>query len=393
MSSSDTFTWFEGMGRGPVAGRVLFLIFVLVFAIYAAYFYLRGASYQQWKLATYLPLLMSFGWWAASVSIMRATIKSRTVAALATPLLCALLVIGNLLSYALREPPMTTFSASYANLRALDMMGTWTDLYVRMSSYAATFFPVYFIRHKTLHLLSDSYYPKEQFDLASVSPTRPLFVEGEECKPETPWTTTVVGVGCLYRQLPTIEFGSNYQFSTQLPISIEAEGLSHSGGVGALERWRQGRVPIVRFKRGSFESAERVREFSNPSVPGARGAQRVSITRGEWRAEEVIDQPRTISVPYVRDDWKAGRQAMTITMDLPDAVAPNAIEPTSADMRKLAIGFTAIGVTSTPLGSVIRGDGQSRYVHLDHRRTCGRRPLDRCRRTGSPRSWAEGGLV
>ena len=45
------------------------------------------------------------------------------------------------------------------------------------------------------------------------------------------------------------------------------------------------------------------------------GAQRVSITRGEWRAEEVIDQPRTISVPYVRDNWKgADLQAMTITM-------------------------------------------------------------------------------
>lgn len=338
----------RGMGRGPVVGRVLFLISILVFAIYASYFYLRGASYQQWKLATYLPLLMSFGWWAASVSIMRAPIKSRTVAALATPLLCALLVIGNFLSYALREPPMTTFSASYANLRALDMMGTWSDLYVRMSSYEATFFPVYFIRHKTLHLLSDSYYSKEQFDLASISPTRPLFVEGEECKPETPWTTTVVGVGCLYRELPTIEFGSNYQLSKKLPMSIEAEGLSHQEAWG---RWSDGDKVTFRLFASSADLSKAPSGFVNFQIHPymGRGAQRVSIARGEWRAEEVIGQPRTISVPYVRDDWKgADLQSMTITMALPDAVAPNAIEPTSGDMRKLAIGFAAIGVASTP---------------------------------------------
>jgi hypothetical protein len=304
-------------------------------------------------MATYLPLLLSFTWWAACVSIMRATMKSKTLAALATPSLCALLVIGNLLSYALREPPMTTFPASYANLRALDVMGTWTDLYVRMSSYAATFFPVYFIRHKTLHLLSDSYYPKEQFDLASVSPARPLFVEGEECKPDTPWTTTVVGVGSLYRHHPTIDFGSNYPLSRQLPISIEAEGLSYQEWWG---RWNDGDKVAFRLIASSADLSKAPSGFVNFQIqpyPGRNGTQRVSITQGEWHAEEVIDQRRTISVPYLKDDWKgAAVQAMTITMDLPDAVY------TSGDGRKLAIAFVAIGVTSTPLGSVIGGDRQ-----------------------------------
>ena len=152
----------RGIGRASVPGSALFLIASFSFAIYAAYFYVTGASYQQWKLASYLPLLVSFAWWAPWVRATRAIAKSKMVIGLATPLLCVVLVIGNLINYSLRESPMRTFSASYANLRALDMMGTWTDLYVRMSSYASTFFPVYFVRHKTLHLLSESYYPSEK---------------------------------------------------------------------------------------------------------------------------------------------------------------------------------------------------------------------------------------
>lgn len=349
----------RGIGRTSVTGGVLFLLAGFSFAIYAAYFYLTGTSYQQWKLATYLPLLMSFAWWAPWIRVIRTKVKSKMVVALATQLLCALLIIGNLLSYALRELPMRTFSASYANLRALDMMGAWTELYVRMSSYASTFFPVYFVRHKTLHLLSESYYPREQIALANVSPTQPLFVEGDACTSETAGSTTVVGVGCLYLHPSTMEFGTAYQFSRQLPIGIEAEGLSHRESWG---RWSDGYKVAFRLFASNADLSKEPRGFVNFDIHpyvGRHAVQRVLITWGERRTEEVIDRGRTMSVPYSREDWKGESiQAMTITMDLPDAIAPNAIDPNSGDLRKLAIGFAAIVVTNKPLGNVIGGNAQ-----------------------------------
>ena len=346
----------RGADRGPVAGRVLFLIAVLVFAVYSAYFCLTGASYQQWKLATYLPLLMSFAWWGACFTTMRATIKSERVFAMATLSLCACVVVGNLLNYAIRQPPMRTFSASYANLRALDVTGNGADLYVRMSSFAGTFFPVYFVRHRTLHLLSDSYYPKENLDLANVSPAWPLLVEGKECKPETAWTTTVVGVGCLHRQPPTLEFGLDYRLSEPLPVAIEAEGLSVQEVLG---RWSDGDRVAFRLSASRADLSNAPVGFVNfqfHPYAGRRGSQRVALTWGGRHAEEVVDQLRTFSLPYVRDDWNgADVQAMTITMDLPDATSPNSVDPGLHDARKLAIKFITMGVTSVPLGSVIRG--------------------------------------
>jgi hypothetical protein len=343
-------------GRRPVAGTMLFFIAAIASALYATYFYVSGASYQQWKFATYLPLLMSFAWWAACMSIMRAMLKSKRLADLATHSLCAILVIGNLLNYALREPPMRTFSDAYANLRALNRVGSGTELYVNMASFATTFFPVYFIRDKTLHLLSDSYYPKEQFDLANVSPLRPLFVEGAECKPDAPWSTTVVGVGCLYRQFPTIEFGSNYLLSEQWPMGIVGEGLSLQEKWG---RWSDGDKVVLRLFASSADLSKAPSGFVNFRIHryiGRGGFQRVAIRWGERNAEEVLDQPRTISLPYVRTDWKgSGPEVMTITMDLPDAISPRAVDPTSADTRKLAIGFTVVSVTSVPAGTVIGG--------------------------------------
>jgi hypothetical protein len=347
----------RGMGRGPVAGSVLFLIAVLSFAIYIAYFYLVGPSYQQWKLATYLPLMMSFAWWAACVSTTRAMMKSQWLADLATISLCALLVVGNFVHYALREPPMRTLSASYANLQALDVTGFGTELYISMTGWGATFLPVYFVRNKTLHLLSDSYYPKEKLDRASVSPTRPLFVEGADCTPETAWTTTVVGVGCLYRQPPTVEFGFNYRLSSPLPITIEAEGLSVQESWG---RWSDGNKVGFRLFASRTDLSKAPVGFVNFTMhPFARlgGSQQVAITWGDWHTEEVIDQPRTISLPYVRDDWKGAElPTMTVWMDLPGAVSPRDLDASSKDTRRLAIGFTAIGVSSAALGTIIRGD-------------------------------------
>ena len=358
----------RGMGRGPVAGRVLFLISVLAFAGYFAYFYLTGASYQQWKLATYLPLLMSFAWWAACSSIMRATMKSERTVAVATQLLCAVVVVGNLFVYAVREPPIRTFPASYANLRALDMMGGGIDLYVRMSGFGATFLPVYYIRHKTLHLLtddhyptgqllSDSYYPTEHFDLASVSLARPLFVEGKECKPGTPSTTTVLGVGCLYRQPPTVDFGVDYLLSAPLPITIEAEGLSFREAWG---RWSESEKVAFRVFASPADLSNAPNGFVNFQIHphmALRGSQRMEITWGDRRASEVIDHAQTISVPYTRGDWKgADLKSMTITMNLPDAISPTAVDPAAVDGRKLAIGFAAMSVTSAPVGTVIRVD-------------------------------------
>ena len=98
----------RGMGRGPVAGRVLFLIAVLAFAIYAAIFLPQGRIVSTMEAGDVLAtLLLSFACWAACVSIMRATMKSKTLADLDDAHCCARSwFIGNLLSYALREPPM-----------------------------------------------------------------------------------------------------------------------------------------------------------------------------------------------------------------------------------------------------------------------------------------------
>ena len=76
--------------------------------------------------------------------------------------------------YAVDSQPLH-FSAAYRNLSALEQLGGFSELFVEMKSFPATFFPVYYVRTKLLHLISPSYYTREKLDYGKISPRSPLF--------------------------------------------------------------------------------------------------------------------------------------------------------------------------------------------------------------------------
>jgi hypothetical protein len=348
--------------RAATTAQTFYLLAALSSLIYFTYYFLVGPSYQQWKLAAYLPLTLSFAIMAAALKIVlpasarpAARTRARQLSvALIICTACVSLILANMVIHYVKETPPQQFSANYANLKTLETLTGVQSIFINMDSFSATFFPVYFIRNKLLHLISPSYYSQEALNPGDVSPQTPLFFEGRSCEPDQ-YHSPVPGVGCLFFQDPTLRPNHSYQFNQRSPEIAEPPGL---GGREPWGRWSNSKTVIITLYANDEDLYKLPNGFINidlsPFLPGGMKAQSVSLRWGKDRNGHLTLYERSwISLPISEQDWASGDvRKLSIEFDLPDAISPKEVDATTTDTRALAIGFIAISWTPQLMGRV-----------------------------------------
>jgi hypothetical protein len=329
--------------------------------LYCLAYFVLGQSYQQWKLASYLPLPLSFVLFAAAARmgtvVFEARAVSRLIAVSLPAALAAVFVGGNLRVHASDEPPLRRFPASFANLAQIDDLKTFQSMYVEMDSFVVTFMPVYFIRHKELHLISESYYPREPLVLDRVSRSWPYFTQNFDCGGVGHSNTkTIEGVGCLLFEPPGPQLDVSYPFSREYMFVTTKEGFVDPEPWG---RWVIGHLAAFELEA----DAQRVplgqplylNLLIRPYVPPKASGQHLLFSWGDARRGEIeLARQEWVSVPLQKDDWKGTRVRTTpIRIDVPGATAPASVE-NSPERRELGIAFIDLTLSEAARGQIVR---------------------------------------
>lgn len=333
---------------------------------YVAYFLLLGPSYQQWKFASYGTLPLTFVTFAAGLRLCQ--LSQTSVRLLGTPArrlaarvagwgAVAAMVGGNLIVHAYVEPPFRRWDAGLANLASIDGLPGFQELDVEMEEGGATMLAPYFIRDKTLHLVSLSYYPKAPLEPERITSRRPYLLQDFGCEGVGHGDTLAIsGVGCLIQAPPSVMLGVSCPFSrTFLPVTISGLGPREPWG-----RWNVHRDVQIVFtadvtRMPADQDAVLALLLAPADLPGGRG-QRLHLSWGDGRgAATRLTGREWISLPVQRRDWAGGPRLLTleVTIALPDAEPVNAVDPASTETRPLAVRFEDAVFSATPLGRVV----------------------------------------
>jgi hypothetical protein len=337
-----------------------------MFGAYAVYFVKLGPSYQQWKFASYFTLPWSFVVFAAAVRAWRGSAPEAGVASssrgrhlpgLAGGAAAAALVAANLLMHGGLEPQLRQWPGSLRNMAAIDALPGFRELDVDFDNHGATMLAAYFIRQKTVHMASVSYYPGAYVAPERISRERPYLKGDFGCEGVGhDDTMTIDGVGCLLFAPPTVVFDTPFPFGrTYLPVTLK--GLDRREDWG---RWnRQGDVEVT-FSADTGRMAVDRDAFLNLQLaprlrPGLAGQRLVLAWGGDRRAETLLAERAWISLPVRREDWRGGSRlvGLTLRVTLPDA-GP---EAGAADGRPRAVQFEDASFTFVPRGRVVASAG------------------------------------
>lgn len=336
-------------------GGTFYVLSSLSFIGYFVYYFLIGPSYQQWKLASYLPLFISFSFISAIASIVVANANEIKAQKLKIYVLgaCAILVAANMAVHIMRDPPLERFSSKYANLKALDLIEP-KEIFVKMSNFSSTFFPIYYNKNKILHFITPSYFPLEFLKFHDISPIKPLFVEGDPCELGGD-NISIKDVGCLYVAPPSMRNDRRYLFSKEIPGLISSKGLS---AVESWGRWSDTNIVELNFlieKKFLSENVSYINIEVQPFIFKSSSSQGLSVTlNGRNSFIGVVTQPVWISLPFDLD-FLTGfeKRELILKFNLPDAIAPHDYDINIGETRKLGLGFVAISLTNKPQGAVL----------------------------------------
>jgi hypothetical protein len=352
--------------RTTTLERVWVAIGVGSFFFYWIFYLVVGRSYQQWKLASYLPLPFSFVYLAAIVRLVALAdlpVPSRgrvirSTLQVALPATLAILAVGaSLRIHASSEPPLRRFPASYANLARIDDLKNFRDLYVEMGSFSGAFLPVYFIRQKHLHLVDESYYPREPLSLDRVSRSWPYFTQRFPCDAAGHSDSIPIdGVGCLLFNPPSPQLDVRYSFGRPLMFLTPRSGFAVPEPWG---RWLVG--PVASFEleadtqRVPLDGTLYLNLSIDPYIPPSGKPQRLSFSWGAGRHASVeLAKPEWLSIPLEAADWQGLRvRTVSFRLDLPDAIAPATVEA-SPERRALAAAVHEFVLSSGARGRRIR---------------------------------------
>lgn len=351
------FWWFRR--RTTVEERVFAGLSACGLCGYAAYFAAVGPSYQQWKMASYIVLPLSFVGLAALLRLLvhgaRTLFPSRSqrAAATATLLVVALaLVGGNLAAHAAYDPALKRISGTMRNLAKVEAMTRGRDVWIATPDRPTGMLAAYYLPTKRVHILGPQHYPPVSFD--QVGPERPLILPDYGCEGVGhAATTTIEGVGCLLLAPPSLVPETVYPFNRSF-LSVTGSGLGPREEWG---RWNAGETVSVALtvdrRRVRLDSDARFCNFLLQPfrIPGHEG-QRLRATWGAGRQAEVrLAEQGWISLPLHEGDWSGEWLAtQTVSFELPDARTPH---PAGTDQRPLAAGFLELSLTAQPRGRVL----------------------------------------
>ncbi len=255
--------------------------------------------------------------------------------------------------------PLRRFPASLANLAEVDRIPGFREMYVEMGGAGATFMPVYFIRHKELHLLNPGYYPSETLSLDRVSRTWPYFTQNFDCDAVGHSNVmTIAGVGCLLFDPPSAQLEVSYPFGRSFMFITPRAGFDDQEPGG---RWSEARVVQLEVEADALhvpiaastlciESVAQIPSY--PSTPTAP-PQHLLFSWGK-DDDGAFGTPAREWVRYrlQASDWKGERaRTVSIRLDLPGALAfPGGTAP---DQSQRAVAFNVLTLSMNPKGRQI----------------------------------------
>ena len=340
------------------------------FLLYGAYFVRVGPSYQQWKLASYTALPLSFVVFAGGLQLFqqsgpfaratRTAVGRRVVTAL-LGVVAVLLVGGNLVVHAVSDQVLVRFPGTLRNLATVDALPSFRELTVQMddSNPYGPFLALYFLPNKRVHVVSSSFGLSEPLSFEQVSRQRPLLIQNYWCEGiGHDDTLTVPGVGCLLFAPPSLMLATSYPFSRSFLFV-------HFAGLGPREpqgRWNT-RL-LVRFdltadlRRAWVYQDTYVNLCLKPYLPPGTPRQRLVFSWGaDEHAEASLGARECISLPVSRADWTGDRlRKLPIAIAFPDGAAPHWLETPEGrykESRPLAVMFEVLSVSISPGGRVV----------------------------------------
>lgn len=332
------------------ASAIVFFIFsVMSIFIYILYYYHLGPSrYQPWKFASYYALPFCGGILAMFSRILQSKNNFYPWKKI-TVVLVTLALVGNIFIIWKGTPPFQTLSNKYRRLGALDQMG-FSTYWIKMSDYSSTFLPVYFIPHKTLHLLSDSYYPMQSLEINQITPSQPLFVETtKKCVgTSSNQVINILNVGCLYLNMPTLPLNEILK-QNQEYVFIQTKGFNNPESWGRWSSKKQSSITLLTQSRLLVHHSSgiiklKVYPFIHPGIKG----QHLKILWGKNSSMTLfIKDEQWISLPYTKNDWHKNTtnksiSQLTLSLSFPDAIPANRLDPKSSNTESLGIGLVAI---------------------------------------------------
>jgi hypothetical protein len=315
------------------------------FLAYAGYFVLVGPSYQQWKLASYTALPLSFVFVAAFLRLAAATRWP------IGPAVVALVAVGGNAAVHLAadvQPPPPR-----ANLRNLSRLN---DLRFKDFSFEApgmreAMLVSYFVPSKRLHVSLEDFPLSEPVMLEEVSPARPLLLLNFGCEGVGHGDVLPIErVGCLAYRPPTLSADTRYPFNRSF-LFIQPVGM------GRREAW--GRVSVRRTVVLGLVADPRRVDVARSATwlrlllqPAAQSGIARPILRFSWgadrRAEVQLGEPGWLSLPLRVGDWSVGwLSRLTLRLDLPDG--PEGAVLPAVEFFELSVGTTPLGRSVIPL--------------------------------------------
>jgi hypothetical protein len=356
----------------PAAARTLMVVSAGAFVVYGAFYLSAGPTYQQWKFASYTALPWSFVpiallfWLARRRSAERPLASGALAAALAV-----VLVVGNLVAHGLSDTPLVTLDGSLRNIAAVDAMPGFSEISIAMDETGGqfnTWMGLYFLPSKRVHVVSDSFEPREALSLESISPQHPLLIHHYGCLGLGHGDTREVpDVGCLTFGPPSVALDTAYPFK-QAYMFIDAEGLAareHDG------RWNERPEVALRLtadvaRVGVLEEAY-VNLKVTPFLPPGTTQQRLALLWGKDRRAVVsLGGPSVISLPVGHGDWSGARiWTLPIRVALPDSVAPPPLYAPRGHVGDTPIGlrFEELSVSRQPGGERVPAGSVAQSAH------------------------------
>lgn len=310
---------------------VLLFVAMGAFLVYWLYYAIVGDTrYQPWKFASYFVLPMMGVFWAIFYRVLQ-----RSSIFFGLLMLC---IGGNFYFCHFATTPL--LKKNYQDLSILDTLKE-KDVFIRMSHYPASFLPVFYVQHKTLHFLENySYYYKESLD--SLHAYQPYFVESAKgCVFAVPSQKTqeIAHLGCIYWGLPMMQWGKKYRFVDNLPF-IEAKNVF-------AYRWTQGNEAWVKFFMPESTLLAHptgvIHLEVKPYPSDNRIPQNVHIIWHKHQINTRVTHQQWIEIPYVQTDWSLSKASafreITLKLLLPDAVSPHQLDfyHTDEHLRALAL--------------------------------------------------------
>ena len=322
------------------ARSVLVATFAAAATAYLAIWFCFGASYQQWKFATTIPLGFGFVIPATAIFVLLVD-TSRSIRVLlrcGVAAFLALIIFANVQQFYSRwSVSVYDFPVSLSNARLIDLEPGIDRGYVKMDDYLARMGASVFVVHKPVTFSGPTYWGDR-----SPPPNDSPFVQVEAvCNTGRTNGEIYSAQRVVDGTLPALPLGATVSFADDIDACLTLTGFS---GREAFGRWTDGRHASIRFTCVcdlSRENAE-VDIMAGAFLDSGTKAQTVFLRVNgspEQRYDLVAPAPRhlIIKVPPGVD----GR-TVDVEIDIPDAASPAV--PDSQDKRVLGLSVVSFNL-------------------------------------------------